>query len=217
MPGSTEGEGWQQAPTAPPPGGITTYDGRRRGLEVGMPVMSRGSASWLYAVLAAWMLLGAVGFAVAGALVQPALYVVAVVVGVLGVLAAVGFVRIRASDPQLRFGLWLWPDGLTVVLPGGAVELAWEDVRAVRQRWTRRAAPGAVGVTVIDWIVLETPRWPGGQRAGVRGVPLATSQLTADRDLVLALLRHYLKHPADRVELADGRAAARFGLPWPGA
>jgi hypothetical protein len=175
-----------------------------------MPVMSRSSASWLYAALAGWLLLGAVGFAVMGALLQPVLHVLAAVVGVLGVLALVGFFRIRAKDPGLRFGLWLWPEGLTAVLPGGAVELAWEDVAAVHARWSRRTTP-------VDWIVLETPRWPGGQRAGVRGVPLATSELEVDPGLVLDVLRHYLDHPADRPELADGGVAARFGLPWPGA
>lgn len=214
--GTTDGEGWQTTPVPRPRRVVAASDGRRHGVRVEMPVMSRGAASSLYAVLAAWLLLGAVGFVVVGALVQPLLYVVAAVVGVLGVLAAIGFVRTRASDPQLRFGLWLWPEGLTAVLPGGAVELAWSDVSAVHQRWSRRSAPGALGVTVIDWIVLETRRWPGGQRAGVRGVPLAISQLEADPELVLAMLRHYLAHPADRGELADGRAAGRFGLPWPG-
>ncbi|WP_299054615.1 hypothetical protein [uncultured Nocardioides sp.] len=216
MIGTTDGEGWQTTPAPRPRRVVAASDGRRHGVRVEMPVMSQAAASWLYLVLAVWLLAGAVGFTVVGVLVQPLLLVMAAVVGVLGLAAAVGFVRIRASDPQLRFGLWLWPEGLTAVLPGGAVELAWDDVTAVHQRWSRRSAPGALGASVIDWIVLETPRWPGAQRAGVRGVPLATSQLEADPELVLAMLRHYLAHPADRGELADGRAADRFGLPWPG-
>lgn len=133
-------------------------------------------------------------------------------IGVVGAIFAGGMSTIGVANSRKGGSFALTPTGVFNGRAGYGSFVPWEVVDRVSRTEVKGTPLVALFVSDRDAIeVRGFARWLTRLDTGVYGdVTTSPWALRVDPDVLVAAIRHYLEHPADRRELGTHRAVERF-------
>ena len=120
-----------------------------------------------------------------------------------------GLRHMRTAVARERAGVYLTRSRVVVLAPNGIHEVYWRDIESVSAEDPPGRSPlGKRGPALMVLRLRE-----GAAARSDRPVVVHVQHLACDPHRLLAALRHYLDHPADRPELGTSAALARLADP----